>query len=509
MGYSAILWIAAYAIIAFLTAIFVNLLHQQLPRSKTEPPLVFHWIPFVGSAIPYGTDPCRFYMRCREKYGDVFIFVLFGRKITVFLGIKGNRFILDGRLEDLNAEEIYSPLTTPVFGPNIVYDCPNSKFMEQKKFVRFGLSQDALESYVKLIEKEVLDYIHTSPAFQGKFGTVDISTVMSEITIYTASRSLQGAEVRRKMSAEFAKLYHDMDHGFQPINFLMPWAPLPQNRRRDKARAKMHSLYREIITERRRQGKRGESEPDMIWNLMDCAYKNGTALSDREIADMMITLLMAGQHSSASTGAWTILRLASQPHIAEKLYEERLGACGDRQLEFIDTEKLSLAQNVVKETLRVHSSIHSIMRKVKNPMPVPDSNYIITPDKVLLASPIVTHLSEEYFPNATTWDPMRWEKDSQQDNTDDIVDYGYGAISKATNSPYLPFGAGRHRCIGEKFAYVNLVTIISTLVQHFRFCTVDGKESVPPTDYTSLFSRPTRPALVLWERRLPQKLGSQ
>jgi len=69
----------------------------------------------------------------RFQYGDVFTFVLLGRKTTVCLGTKGNEFILNGKLKDLNAEEIYSHLTTPVFGKDVVYDCPNAKLMEQKK----------------------------------------------------------------------------------------------------------------------------------------------------------------------------------------------------------------------------------------------------------------------------------------------------------------------------------------------------------------------------------------
>lgn len=78
-------------------------------------------------------DPYTFFFSCREKYGDVFTFILLGKKTTVCLGTKGNDFILNGKLKDVNAEEIYSPLTTPVFGKDVVYDCPNSKLMEQKK----------------------------------------------------------------------------------------------------------------------------------------------------------------------------------------------------------------------------------------------------------------------------------------------------------------------------------------------------------------------------------------
>lgn len=68
-----------------------------------------------------------------RQHGDVFTFVLLGKKTTVALGPAGNDFILNGKLKDVSAEEIYTVLTTPVFGKDVVYDCPNSKLMEQKK----------------------------------------------------------------------------------------------------------------------------------------------------------------------------------------------------------------------------------------------------------------------------------------------------------------------------------------------------------------------------------------
>lgn len=117
-------------------AILLNVASQILFRNKNEPPLVFHWVPVIGSTISYGIDPYKFFFSCREKYGDVFTFVLLGKKTTVVLGTKGNDFILNGKLKDVNAEEIYTPLTTPVFGKDVVYDCPNSKLMEQKKVGR-------------------------------------------------------------------------------------------------------------------------------------------------------------------------------------------------------------------------------------------------------------------------------------------------------------------------------------------------------------------------------------
>ena len=74
-------------------------------------------------------------------------------------------------------------------------------------------------------------------------------------------------------------------------------------------------------------------------------------------------------------------------------------------------------------------------------------------------------------------------------------------ISKGASSPYLPFGAGRHRCIGEQFAYVQLGTILAMLTRLIKVENVEGKEGVVGTDYSSLFSRPLAPAMVRWEWR--------
>ncbi|KAF2865707.1 cytochrome P450 51A [Massariosphaeria phaeospora] len=517
----SLLHAAGYLISSLLTLIIANLLSQSLLHKKSEPPVIFHWLPFIGNAVSYGVNPHRFLASCREKHGDIFTFILLGRKMTCYLGLAGNEFILNGKHSHLNAEEIYSPLTTPVFGSDVVYDCPNAKLIEQKKFMKFGLTQQALERHVQLIEQEVEDYITTTPAFQGSEGTVDISSALAEITLFTAGRALQGKEVRQKLRREFAALYHDLDLGFQPINFLLPWAPLPHNRRRDRAHAQMRAIYEGIIQERRQSSSTDDSEHDskhdfdMIANLMQCSYKDGRAVPDKEIAHMMITLLMAGQHSSSSTSAYILLRLASQPDVTEQLYREQMqNLAGEDDgrlppLQFCDLDKLPLLQGVVKETLRVHSSITSVMRKVTKPLPIPGTPYLVTTDKVLMASPIITAMSDEFFKDAETWNPHRWlsrpgdandNDDNDGDNTD-IVDYGYGAVSKGTKSPYLPFGAGRHRCIGEKFAYMNLGVIVATLVRHYKVFTLDGKRHVPETDYTSLFAMPKKPARIRWERR--------
>lgn len=241
----------------------------------------------------------------------------------------------------------------------------------------------------------------------------------------------------------------------------------------------------------------------MVWNLMSCTYKNGTPIPDKEIAHMMIALLMAGQHSSSSTAAWIVLRLATCPEITEELYEEQRRVLGDEPLTYESLQKLDLHSKVIKETLRIHAPIHSIIRAVKNPMPVEGTPYVIPTTHNVLSSPGVSARSEEFFPKPLHWNPHRWDEApvTQEDEDEEKIDYGYGLVTKGTNSPYLPFGAGRHRCIGEQFAYVQLGTILVALVKQFKFTSTPGSTGIPETDYSSLFSKPLGKSFVQYEKR--------
>ena len=337
---------------------------------------------------------------------------------------------------------------------------------------------------------------------------------MAELTIYMASRTLQGKEVRQKFNSNFAGLYHDLDMGFTPINFMMPWLPLPANRRRDIAQRTLAQTYIQIIEARRKLEKGPAMETDMLWHLMSSRYKNGNSIPDQEIAHMMIALLMAGQHSSSSIASWVMLRLASRPDIAEELYQEQtrlLSSCEKgirRPLTQEDISLLTLNSLVVKETLRLHAPIHSIMRAVKSPLSIQTNRanevegrmYNIPTSHVLLSVPGVTAQSAEHFENPSCWDPHRWERTAVKEG-DEKVDYGYGLVTKGASSPYLPFGAGRHRCIGEQFAYLQLGTITALMVRDFKLSLMDGETEIPGTNYTSLFTRPLDPAVIRWEKR--------
>ncbi|KAF2148599.1 cytochrome P450 [Myriangium duriaei CBS 260.36] len=518
-------WIAlcalGFAILTIVTILF-HVGRQLLLANRHEPPVVFHWLPFLGSTVSYGIDPYKFFFDARKKYGDIFTFVLLGRKTTVYLGTAGNDFILNAKIRDVNAEEVYGCLTTPVFGKDVIYDCPNLKFMEQKKFVKSSLTTTALQSLVLATLQETRIFFSKEAAhkrFSSKKGTCEVSSAMAELTLYTASRSLQGQDVRDKFDSTFADLYHDLDMGFTPINFMLPWVPLPHNRKRDLAQKKMANIYMNIIKDKR-EAPPNDHDGSLIRELMDCRYKDGSAMQDHEIAHMMIALLMAGQHSSSSTISWVVLRLASRPDIQDELLAEQhhvLGLHADgstKDLTYQDMSRLTLHAQVVKETLRLHSPIHSILRRVISPMQIEGTAYVVPASHNLLASPGVTSRMDKHFPQPLLWEPHRWDNAPTQRYADlspvshsgslpGTQGSGFGAIGKGGTSPYLPFGAGRHRCIGEQFAYTQLQTILVGIVRDFRFTPKHGQGKMVETDYRSLFSRPVSPAWVSWERRDP------
>jgi sterol 14-demethylase len=512
-----------------LLVVVLNILKQLVvPRDSSLPPEVFHWIPFIGSSIAYGNDPLNFFFKCREKYGDVFTFTLLGRKVTVALGAKGNNFVLGGKSTAFSAEDAYTHLTTPVFGKDVVYDVPNEVFMEQKKFVKVGLSTENFRAYVSMFEQEVDDFMRSDQAFIiwqmndiNEWGRFDVTDIMAQITILTASRTLQGKEVRSGLDKSFSALYNDLDGGFTPLNFMFPNLPLESYRRRDEAHKKMSEYYTDIIRKRRESGH--SDEPDMISALMDQKYRDGRPLRDHEIAHIMIALLMAGQHTSSASGSWTLLHLAHNVEVQEALYQEQVDHFGNpdgsfRPMTYEGFRKLPVLDSVIRETLRMHPPIHSIMRYVRSDVPIPatlaapskDGIYVVPKGYYVLASAAVSQVDPRVWANPMKWDPTRWSDPegvaaqafkTYSDENGEKIDYGFGAVSKGTESPYQPFGAGRHRCIGEQFAYLQLGVVISNIIRKVEVRLEDGITEIPAHNYHTMITMPKKPRNICYRRR--------
>lgn len=129
--------------------------------------------------------------------------------------------------------------------------------MEQKKFIKVGLSIENFRKYVEMIEDEVTQFLNTDAGFRiyqmddiNEWGSFHAFKTLSEITILTASRTLQGPEVRSRLDKTFAQRFHDLDGGFAPVNMLFPNLPLESYKKRDKAQQEMSDFYVDILRDR-------------------------------------------------------------------------------------------------------------------------------------------------------------------------------------------------------------------------------------------------------------------
>ncbi|KAG2365572.1 cytochrome P450 [Suillus spraguei] len=528
--------------------VVLNILQQLIiPRDPSLPPEVFYWIPFIGSSISYGNDPLNFFFKCREKvsscdihischdlpnpflqYGDVFTFNLLGRKVTVALGTKGNNFVLGGKSTAFSARDAYMHLTTPTFGKDVIYDVPEEVYMEQKKSIKVGLSTKSFRPYVSMIEQEVDNFMRSDKAFIiwqmndiNEWGRFDVTDIMTQIIILTSSRALQGKEVSSGLGKSISALYDDLAGGFTFLHFMLPNLPLESSRRRDDAQKIMSQYYIDIIRKRRESGH--SDEPDMISTLMNQKYRDGRPFRDHEIAHLMIGLLTAGQHTTAASGSWTLLHIAHNVEVQEALYQEQVEHFGNldgsfRPMTYEGFLKLPVLDSVIRETLRVHSPFHCIMRYVCSDVSIPASLaapskggvYVVPKGHYVLASAPVSQLDPRIWVNPMKWDPTRWSDPegvaaqafkTYSDKNDEKIDYGFGAVSKGTESPYLPFGAGRHRCIGEQFAYLQLGVLISSIIRKVEIRLDDDVTEIPASNYHTLIITPKKPRDICYRRR--------
>ncbi|RCH91186.1 Lanosterol 14-alpha-demethylase, partial [Rhizopus stolonifer] len=428
-------------------------------------------------------DPIQFLQTCQKKYGNVFTFRLLNKRVTACLGPEGNQFVFNAKQEVASAAAAYNHMTKYVFGNDIVFDTAHHLFMEQKRMIKGGLNDASFRKDVGLISEECDMFFDQF----GKKGEIDVYEMFGSLIIYTASRSLLGPEIRQAMDSGVADLYYDLDQGFRPINFMFPNLPLPSYRRRDQAREKLANIYSEIIRARRSSGERHD---DLVQTLMEATYKDGQAIPDHQICGILTAALFGGQHTSSTTSAWAVLELAQRPDIVQKLREEMVQVMGSLEADFTydHLQRLTFLEDVVRETLRLHPPIFNMMRRVVAPkaqfgtLEIPQGNY-------LLAAPGVTQIDPRYFNQPTQWNPYRWSEATdpvhQLEQGDDAqADYGFGAVGISSKSPFLPFGAGRHRCIGERFGYLQLKIILGTFVK--RFDVHPLTDSVPKPDYTSM-----------------------
>ena len=180
-----------------------------------------------------------------------------------------------------------------------------------------------------------------------------------------------------------------------------------------------------------------------------------------EVTGMFISLMFAGHHTSSGTSAWTLIELIRHPDVyAEVLAElEELYADG-QEVSFHALRQIPKLDNVVKETLRLHPPLIILMRVAKGEFEV--AGFPIHDGDFVAASPAISNRIPEDFPDPDAFNPDRYNKPEQAD-----------VVNRWT---WIPFGAGRHRCVGAAFA-----TCRSRRSSRFCCASTSSRWPSPPT----------------------------
>jgi sterol 14-demethylase len=448
---------------------------QSSTTQPKLPPRLEGGLPLLGHALEFRTNPIRLMTRARTFYGDLATVAMPGTDAIVMTGERAQEQFFRMSDDDISQAEAYR-LMTPIFGKGIAYDAPQPIMKEQLGFFHEALREARMRTYAQGFIDEATDYFSK----WDDVGIIDMYEVGNELTIYTSSRSLLGNEFRQQLSGEFARLYADMEGGLSALAFMAPNLPTPAFRKRDRARARMVELITQIVEDRRRRGHVGD---DMLQALMEASYKDGRKLSEEEMSGLLLTIMFAGHHTSGVTFSWAGILLAQHPEWVAELRAEQRSLLGDREdLTLEDLRAMPKLEATIKEVLRMYPPIVVMMRKVVNDFTF--GGYEFPRGAMIFASPTVSHYMPEVFPEPHRFDPTRF--------------LGPNSVDKKHPMAWIPFGAGRHRCMGIMFAQLQLRALWSHLLRNFDFETVG--DSYEP-DYARLLVGPRHPCRLRYRRR--------
>ena len=449
------------------------------PRSSAAPklpPRLEGGLPLLGHALEFNANPVRLMTRARVHYGDLCTVAMPGADAIIMSGAKAQEKFFRLSDDDISQAEAYR-MMTPIFGKGIAYDAPPPIMKEQLGFFHEALREARMRTYANGFIEEAEEYFGA----WDDFGMIDMYDVGNELTIYTSSRSLLGPAFRAKLSGEFARLYQDMEGGLSALAFLAPYLPTPSFRKRDKARERMVVLITKLVNERRASGFVVD---DMLQSLMEASYKDGRKLSEDEITGLLLTIMFAGHHTSGVTFSWMGILLAQHPEWMAELRAEQQALLGDRDdLTLEDLRAMPKLEATIKEVLRMYPPIIVMMRKVVNDFEF--GGYDFPHGSMIFAAPAVSHYMPEVFPEPHKFDPTRFLDPVNADKKNPMA--------------WIPFGAGRHRCMGIVFAQLQLRALWSHLLRNFDFELVEGDVYEP--DYSRLLVGPRHPCRLRYRRR--------
>lgn len=239
-----------------------------------------------------------------------------------------------------------------------------------------------------------------------------------------------------------------------PFTDLLMRLPLPAKSRFLEAKESLDSIVFGLIGERRATGDRG----DLLSTLLLAQDDEGAGgMSDQQVRDEAMTILLAGHETTANALTWTWYLLSQHPDVEAKLHHEIDSLPGDRLPSVEDLSRLPYAERVVSEAMRLYPPAWVLGRKALEDHDV--DGYVVPAGSLVLLSPYVVHHDARWFPDPYGFDPDRWTPEAQR--------------SRPKHS-YFPFGGGQRLCIGESFAWMEAILVLVTVARRWRLRLAPG-----------------------------------
>ncbi|GAA4136945.1 cytochrome P450 [Actinomadura keratinilytica] len=440
-------------------------------------------VPFVSGGPDHldelRTDPIALMRRVRAECGGVGAFRIGGRTVVLLSGAEANEFFFRAPDEELDQAEAY-PFMTPIFGEGVVFDATP----EQR---REALHNQALKgAHLKGHAATIAAEVDRMVADWGEEGEIDLLGWFAELTIYTSSACLIGRKFRQSLDRRFAELYHDLERGTDAIAYVDPYAPIDGFRRRDRARAELVRLVRQIMDARPPDPPR--EDRDLLDVLMSIRAADGTPRFDADqITGMFISMMFAGHHTSSGTAAWTLIELLRHPDVLAGVVAELDDLYADgREVGFQALRAIPRLEAAIKETLRLHPPLILLLRVAKSEQRV--LGHRVPAGTLVGCSLAVSNRIPEDFPDPDAFRPERYAAPREED-----------LVNRWT---WVPFGAGRHRCVGANFAMMQLKAIFSVLLRDWEFELAQPPDSYR-NDHSTMVVQLARPCTVRYRRRRP------
>jgi cytochrome P450 len=329
----------------------------------------------------------------------------------------------------------------------------------QRKVTQPEFHRDRLAGFGKTMVDDTLRTVESWSKRVGK--TVDVHEEMLSLTFRIVGHTLFSVELdddADRIGVAVTEAIHYANDYVASLVRMPSWVPTPANARFKKALAVLDDIVQRIIDAHRR----GEPKDDALSMLMSARdEETKDAMSDRQLRDEILTIVLAGHETTANLLAWTLFLLSKHPDVERRLHREVVEVVGNRAPTLADLPKLTFTTDVLEESMRLYPPAWSFERQAIEDDVV--GGYTVKTGTIVALSPDVLHRHPRYWDNQGV-DPDRFSPERS---------------AGRPRYAYLPFGAGPRTCIGNGFAMMESQLLLATLVQKHRLVLVSGAPVEP------------------------------